>query len=32
MASPPTKQLSLDEKDLVWRFRYYLTREKKVRA
>ena len=31
IAYPPTRQLSLEEKDLVWRFRFYLTREKKVR-
>lgn len=26
---PPTKQLSDMEKDLLWKFRYYLTRDKK---
>ena len=30
MAYPPTTQLSLEEKDLLWRFRFFLTREKKV--
>ncbi|KAG8909004.1 Phosphatidylinositol (PI) 3-kinase [Tulasnella sp. 403] len=26
---PPTRLLSADDKDLIWRFRFYLTREKK---
>ena len=27
---PPTKQLSSEEQDLVWKFRYYLTTQEKV--
>lgn len=27
---PPTQELSSEEKDLVWKFRYHLTREKKA--
>lgn len=27
---PPTKQLSSEEQDLVWKFRYYLTMQEKV--
>jgi len=30
MAYPPTRQLSLEEKDQLWRYRFYLSREKKV--
>ncbi|CAK7242909.1 MAG: Phosphatidylinositol (PI) 3-kinase [Sporothrix thermara] len=30
MAYPPTQVLSSEEKDLVWKFRYHLTREKKA--
>lgn len=29
---PPTKQLSSEEQDLVWKFRYYLTTQEKVRV
>lgn len=29
---PPTKQLSSEEQDLVWKFRYYLTTQEKVGA
>ena len=29
---PPTKQLSSEEQDLVWKFRYYLTTQEKVCA
>lgn len=27
---PPTKQLTSEEQDLVWKFRYYLTTQEKV--
>lgn len=27
---PPTKQLSVEEQDLVWKFRFYLSNQKKV--
>lgn len=27
---PPTKQLSAEEQDLIWKFRYYLSSNKKV--
>lgn len=27
---PPTKQLTYEEQDLVWKFRYYLTNQEKV--
>ncbi|KAL4773581.1 phosphatidylinositol 3-kinase [Aspergillus nidulans var. acristatus] len=30
MSYEPTQDLTAEEKDLVWRFRYYLTREKKA--
>lgn len=30
MSYPPTKQLSSEEQDLVWKFRYYLTTQEKV--
>lgn len=30
MAYPPTRQLTLEEKDQLWRYRFYLSREKKV--
>lgn len=30
MGYPPTKQLSSEEQDLVWKFRYYLTTQEKV--
>lgn len=30
MGYPPTQKLTPEEKDLVWKFRFYLTREKKV--
>ncbi|CAK7228895.1 Phosphatidylinositol (PI) 3-kinase [Sporothrix bragantina] len=30
MSYPPTQALSSEEKDLVWKFRYHLTREKKA--
>ncbi|KAG4300915.1 hypothetical protein PCK1_002992 [Pneumocystis canis] len=30
MAFPPTQKLSSEEKDLIWKFRYYLTRERKA--
>ncbi|EFX03298.1 phosphoinositide 3-kinase [Grosmannia clavigera kw1407] len=30
MSYPPTQVLTADEKDLVWKFRYHLTREKKA--
>lgn len=29
---PPTKLLSSEEQDLVWKFRYYLTTQEKVGA
>lgn len=29
--SPPTKVLATEEQDLVWRFRFYLSNQKKVR-
>lgn len=29
---PPTKQLTSEEQDLVWKFRYYLTTQEKVIA
>ena len=31
MSYPPTQTLTPEEKDLVWKFRFYLTREKRVR-
>lgn len=27
---PPTQNLTTEEKDLLWKFRFYLTRDKKV--
>lgn len=30
MSYPPTKQLTYEEQDLVWKFRYYLTNQEKV--
>ncbi|KAI9483929.1 MAG: kinase-like domain-containing protein [Benjaminiella poitrasii] len=30
MSYPPTQTLTLEEKDLVWKFRFYLTREKRA--
>lgn len=30
MVYPPTQVLSAEEKDLVWKFRFYLTRDKRV--
>lgn len=30
MSYPPTQMLTPEEKDLVWKFRFYLTREKRV--
>ena len=30
VAYPPTKQLTSEETDLVWKFRYYLSSQKKV--
>ncbi|EPY50324.1 phosphatidylinositol 3-kinase Pik3 [Schizosaccharomyces cryophilus OY26] len=30
MSYPPSDDLSLEEKDLIWKFRYYLTRNKKA--
>lgn len=30
MSYPPTKQLSSEEQDLVWKFRYYLTTQEKA--
>ena len=32
VAYPPTKTLTTEEQDLVWRFRFYLSNQKKVRA
>lgn len=32
MSYPPTKQLTSEEQDLVWKFRYYLTTQEKVSA
>lgn len=29
-ARPPTEPISIDEKDLIWRFRYYLSKDKKA--
>jgi phosphatidylinositol 3-kinase len=28
---PPTKQLSAEEQDVIWKFRYYLSSNKKVK-
>lgn len=30
VAYPPTKQLTTEEQDLVWKFRFYLSNQKKV--
>lgn len=30
VAYPPTKTLTTEEQDLVWRFRFYLSNQKKV--
>lgn len=30
MSYPPTQTLNPEEKDLVWKFRFYLTRDKRV--
>jgi hypothetical protein len=30
MSYPPTQTLTPEEKDLVWKFRFYLTRDKRV--
>ena len=30
--SPPTKTLDSEEQDLVWKFRFYLSNQKKVKA
>lgn len=30
MSYPPTQPLTPEEKDLVWKFRFYLTRDKRV--
>lgn len=30
MSYPPTQALTPEEKDLVWKFRFYLTRDKRV--
>jgi hypothetical protein len=31
VAYPPTQTLTAEEKDLVWKFRFYLTRDKRVK-
>lgn len=30
MSYPPTQTLTSEEKDLIWKFRFYLTRDKRV--
>lgn len=32
VAYPPTKSLTAEEQDLVWKFRFYLSNQKKVGA
>lgn len=32
MSYGPTHELSADDKDMVWKFRHHLTRDKRVRA